>query len=256
MQIAALCNEELQNWDRAEELVKQMSQRFRDSTFDWFFWCRRTGRGDAKAAQQHAQQFLNSNGEDLPADLLDEAGVYFILEDQPAAALAAFKRAFDNDETNLYAAMQAASLADQLSRPAERNTLLAAIVDAERSYDEDEIYVPYVRLAGLFRRYLSGGRSALESSSLDEVLQLVDARERKELDDFVESEKAVKELMQPDGRTYVDYFVGSFLRLRGDAAAADTYLKRCAQSPNKHIITCTLANDYLRRHAAAEPEKP
>lgn len=70
--IAAAYREEgLGNFDRAEEWMKAVSHRYDNQPEVWYFWCLRTGRGDAVSAKKFLVDAIANRGDQLGvADLL------------------------------------------------------------------------------------------------------------------------------------------------------------------------------------------
>lgn len=63
LQCAAHCYEGLEDWETAEKYKRAISGRYQGSEADWYFWCRRTGRGDVEAAKGLAERALNESVE-------------------------------------------------------------------------------------------------------------------------------------------------------------------------------------------------
>lgn len=63
LQCAAHCYEGLEDWETAEKYQRAISGRYEGSEAEWYFWCRRTGRGDAEAAKELAERALNESVE-------------------------------------------------------------------------------------------------------------------------------------------------------------------------------------------------
>jgi len=53
------CNESLRKWDRAEAILKAGFERY-PGTVGWYAFCRRTGKGDARAAETQLREVLES----------------------------------------------------------------------------------------------------------------------------------------------------------------------------------------------------
>ena len=57
--LLAQCQEALRKWDRAEAVLKAGFERY-PGTVGWYAFCRRTGKGDARAAETQLRQVLES----------------------------------------------------------------------------------------------------------------------------------------------------------------------------------------------------
>lgn len=59
LRCAVECSEGLEEWNEAEGFQKAISQRYADAWAGWYFWCRRTGRGNATAALDSCFQYVS-----------------------------------------------------------------------------------------------------------------------------------------------------------------------------------------------------
>ena len=91
--VAARCNEGLLRWNEAEKYYRACSERYEDSSLEWYAFCRRTGQGDLDAARNLAQAYLDK-GIELSAQPGPFTSVtFYLLEKQPQKALAAMEQA-------------------------------------------------------------------------------------------------------------------------------------------------------------------
>ncbi len=120
---AAACNEGLQRWGKAEQYYRACSERYRSSSLDWYFFCRRTGEGDLEGAHGFAKAYIEKLA-DLtvqpdPFDLI----TFYLLEDEPEKALSEIEKMLgknpDADD-----AFWMALIADQLKDAKKRDVSL------------------------------------------------------------------------------------------------------------------------------------
>ncbi len=55
MLTACECHEMLKEWDKAEQFIRAVAERYDGEQFEWMLWCYRTGHGDTDAADQCAR---------------------------------------------------------------------------------------------------------------------------------------------------------------------------------------------------------
>jgi tetratricopeptide (TPR) repeat protein len=228
MMTASRCHEMLGEWEKAEALIRATSERYDSSATEWMLWCHRTGHGDANAADDCARKEFESLGTSLAPLTLQRVGVYYLLKKEPEKALAVFKRAYEQGH-NAYDAMHAAIAADTLGNAADRDQLLSQIIDANLSQDPQGFVS-----AGLYKRLAELMRSSLPPGSLKDF-------------GFDKVEAVVNGSPNVVAPVNLEYFVGMFLKNRGEAEKSRVYLVRCAQSTlhNKftHVLACQVLRD-------------
>jgi tetratricopeptide (TPR) repeat protein len=228
MMTACRCHEMLGEWAKAEAFIRATSERYESSATEWMLWCHRTGHGDASAAADCARKEFESLGTSLPPQTLQRIGVYYLLKKEPDKALAVFKRAYEQGH-NSYDAMHAAIIADTLGNGAARDQFLSQIIDANLSQNPHGVVS-----AGLYKRLAELMRKSLPPGSPKDFA-------------FDEADAVVKGSPNDEAPANLEYFVGMFLKNRGDAEKSHEYLVRSAQSElyNKytHILACQVLRD-------------
>lgn len=214
MPYAAECAEQLGDWTRAELWMRRLSERYPQSAGDWFFWCRRTGRGQEAEARRLAAARYEALPERASEADLENAAIFFLLTERPARASEAFARCWQQHRS-VHGARGLALLAD-----AEGNT---AVRD-EHLRHAASCPVPVARVLALFRDCLAQGKP------LD--LQAVEA---------------VFQELTPAGATESCYLVGRFLELRGQRQEAARYYRRCADASQAFAGVRALAAEALRK---------
>lgn len=221
LRTAARCYEGLEDWEQAERYQRANSERYDNAWADWYFWCRRTGRGEVEAAAEFAR---NTIAQLSPTQrvMTQETAVFFELEGEREKALEEHLQFINSEDEGTYAAMSAYLLADELNRTKQRETLLHKLLapGIENSAS---------LLCELATRPAPAG--AKDSPALsDAELKLCHAWE-----------------FESGRMTNAAWFIGKLLLNRKRQAEAVPWLKRAASSPNTGKWTCVLATAELTR---------
>jgi tetratricopeptide (TPR) repeat protein len=213
------------NWRKAETFHRLTAERYEISEFDWYRWCRRTGRGNLAAARRLAEKCIARQRKNPTAEGLDTIGMYEALEDQPARALEEFRAAAAREGGNAYHALHAALLADELGNPPLRDELL---VEARRRGATENGYL--VVMISAFERCLEQGIEQFDRAYVD---------------------WAIRDRSRPGSPTNEFYFVGKFLALRGRESEAREYFQSAATSSHYNKFNSTLAAYALLKSGVA-----
>jgi tetratricopeptide (TPR) repeat protein len=219
------------DWRRAEAFHRANTERYAShgADLDWYCWCRRTGRGDVAAARVFARDYVTRLKEWPTAKAHDRIGMYYILEDQPAEALEAFRAGAGFESEVPYHSLHAALLADELGDGPQRDELLK-----EAHVRELPRKGSLVEIVSAFRNVLEGGSDRLDLPALDWAIR----------------DKAV-----PGGPTNDYYFVGKFLTLHGRVAEGREWLQRAATSPAGKYNVILAAYALLKAGVAVEQRR-
>ena len=218
----ARCYELRQEWDEAEEVLRAVAQRYRDQSLEWMFFCARSGHGHADEAEKVGREFVESLGSGISQNNVGEVATFHILTKEPKKALAIFQEG-GYRTTNPYDAIYAALLVDNLGDAALRDSLLAKVVNEEKRTTGTAR--AYVEVASMMRGAVQ--RESPKPLDLDRIEPLIAKTEAGEPTNFY-------------------YFVGAFLRNRGDLQNAKKYLMLSATSPMYQKYTQALARVALR----------
>jgi tetratricopeptide (TPR) repeat protein len=225
----ARCHEMLGDWKKAEQLVRAASERYNDGMLSWMFWCHRTGHGDKHAADEFARQQIESWGTNLRGQQYRDIAIYYLLTNEPDKALVLWKRSYEVRE-DPFAGLHSALVADTLGKTAERDALLKRVIDTKlpENYLEFKTSQYYQQLAAQFQAMLPP--KAAKQLNLPEIEKIQTA--------------AMSDKLRP---STLLYFVGVFLKNRGDLDTAKKYLIRCAQSNDwdvrNHVLACQLLQE-------------
>jgi tetratricopeptide (TPR) repeat protein len=223
---AARCHEMLGEWKKSEQFVQTVSENYEGSRFSWMYWCHRTGRGDVRRADELARKQLEGWGTTLFAAQYRNIAFYYLATGEPDKALLLLQKTYENGH-EYYAGLHGAIVADSLGKSDERDALLKQVIETKLPHNfveskGGEVYSP---LAAQFREALaSNGDKPLDLAKVDEI------QSKSHLPASV-----------------LRYFVGVFLKNRGDLPNATKYLTRCAQSTDwnqvEHVLACQLLRE-------------
>jgi len=231
MYAAGRCYEGLRRWTAAESHMRWLSERYWGSRFDWYYWCRRTGRGDVKRARTLALTRIANLKEVTEKEDFSKLnfsrtafGVFYLIDQNPKAAKEMFQSAVDRWQSP-YAALHLALLEGAERNDAARDAALKIAGD----HLVDRGLIPpqpeYAHLGPMFARHLSGGASSrVDTESLDRTIDAMDAGDA----------------------SGVAYLVGRFLQLQGDEKKAIRFLQRAAAPGIRPNWNRTLACVALR----------
>jgi tetratricopeptide (TPR) repeat protein len=219
------------DWKKAEEIIKAEVERYPSDVLGWLAWCRRTGHGDAKAAQAAAEHYFSTLGTPAPAYVLPTIATYYQFMGEPQKSLALLKRSYEVTKEPL-SGLRAAVLADSLDDASTRDSLLAQVAEVDRAAAKQR-----------------SGQSKLQEENAAcyrEVAAtlLAAAGDSKPLD-LTRIDTALSKAM-PGQPTYLYYLVGTFLQKHGDSEKSKIYLMRSATSLRYHTYIRTLAISTLR----------
>jgi tetratricopeptide (TPR) repeat protein len=233
---AARCHERLGDWDESERLVRAVAARYDSAPFEWIYWCHRTGHGDIEAANDFTRQHIESWGPQLFPWQERDTGLYYVLVGDTAKAIGPLQRAFDKGH-EYFSAFHAAVAADRLGKTAERDAFLKQIVETEppaKSSEGKPAVQCYRQLAGYLREMLPP--KSVKKLNIAEVDKILSGARSTGL-----------------STSTLPYFVGVFLKNRGDVEGAKAYLIRSAQSKDWQRINHVLACQILREMKVKVP---
>ena len=96
LKVASVATEQLCDWDASERWIKALSSSYSSSAgWLWYFWCRRTGRGDLEGARELAAQHLRGDQKYSSRGPYTLQGAYDFIEGDFESALKAYENALD-----------------------------------------------------------------------------------------------------------------------------------------------------------------
>jgi tetratricopeptide (TPR) repeat protein len=219
MECAQRCAEGMGDWEQAELWIRRVSERYPDtSSFRWYLFCERTGHGDAKAAREFAEQYLETIGG--PEAASPEAiGFFSWAGGRPKEALSWFQKAYQKAPTT-HSGACVMLVADEIGETVTRDESLKTLVGKHRSEAPKT-----VGICEMFLKALEPGKEgSLDVQAIDRVLQSI----------------------PDDRRGNTEFIVGLYLRNHGKAGDARTYLERCANAPGVPAEMRAIAARALR----------
>jgi tetratricopeptide (TPR) repeat protein len=238
--LASNVYEGLGRWLESEHWAREATRCYPSySGYVWYFWCLRTGRGDAEQARQAADAYFKMDGVDRSEQGRGQMFVAGACQDKPQEALEHMKTLakmcleppngwIDRSYAQIHLALVAGELEDH-------DTQRSAITELRRIVDE-EILPKDADFAAVNEMILNVLTGELPSEA-----SLADYDERLEKLDKAQ-------------RCDYEYFMGRVHELRGEPDVADTYYGRAVTRGPLDRHNATLAGYYLsKRHGTSRP---
>ncbi len=231
---AAKCYEGLGDLDKAEQLTRANSRRYTNASLRWFEFCARTGHGDYPAAQQHAQQYVNTLRGPPSDSVLAQIATFYTCIGEKQKAYELFKSQSDKRLVGRFKPLTTAALADELGQHDVRDAILAKftapIKIQKKTVDGKPVAIvsgyPLRHLATLIRRDLENGDKPFDTTAFEELAAL--------LSDLYYADMA--------------YYVGRHLTAHGDVELGRKYLKQSVAIVQPNSLASVLAGLALREH--------
>jgi tetratricopeptide (TPR) repeat protein len=211
--------EGLENWAKSEEHIRGVSMEARDKEkMSWYFWCRRTGRGDLDAARQLARQYMAAPlANDIYAP--ESFGVLELLEGDRANALIQFDKAWGLRRESEWCGLHVVLL---VAEDKDQQALDQALVKLLNQTKADDPATPAevrdpVRL--VVDQMAGGGGAAVNGDAL----------------------MAALDRMNREGRAKFGYFFGRIAELAGEKTAAEKCYRRSLDGGLFRQYNATLA---------------
>ncbi|AMV22498.1 NPCBM/NEW2 domain-containing protein [Planctomyces sp. SH-PL14] len=216
LRCAVECCEGLGEWNEAEGFQKAISQRYADEWAGWYFWCRRTGRGNATAALDACFQYVSRLS---PQQRRNLSGISLVYQLEGDLKQALEHRPDINSVTPPDLALRSIVILDQMNETEERDKG-ARMVLAQGGEDGATL---------LCEQLLRSGRGAPPFSEA----------EARYCQTFLVSGYGIL--------TDRAWCLGRLLLTRNRRKEAVEWLKRAAGSPTTDRDSCVLASAELIR---------
>jgi hypothetical protein len=219
MECAARCAEGLKDWKRAEAWHQMIAERYDQYAWsDWYYFCKRTGHGDLKAARDFGDQAIKerANGRDPVGE--EDVGCFYWLDGRTEKAKAVLYKAY-KERSSLIAAGCLAMIADDANDAGRRNQLIKEVIPKYKNAFPKLMETCQVLLDTILE---PDGKKSLDKAALDRLIG------------GSASLPGFGELL-----------VGWFLKNHGQADTAKKLLERCANSTNVWIGFRSLASDAM-----------
>ncbi|MDP6503336.1 MAG: hypothetical protein QF886_06955, partial [Planctomycetota bacterium] len=171
MLTATKCYEKLGRWNDAELWIRRTSERYQESQLIWFFWCKRTGHGDAFAASKLGDKMIKRLEKEGRADYVSHrTAAFYLMSDRPDEALKFYLRLHKAGDG--LAGIFAALLSEELELPATRDD---AFLLAQLARGKDPLVAG---LASLVTEIETGG--LVTGLPIEKLKRLIDSKRRAE----------------------------------------------------------------------------
>ncbi len=229
-----LC-EGLAEWEESEQWIREMSENYPSNSGEsWYFWCRRTGRGNRQQAQLLAGKFFSTAFTYPTREKLIGLGAYRFLKGDTQAAMEAYRKALSY-RTTFTCSLMIAQMARQLGDEKTREKVLLEMEKASEQQKGTERYDEAVHAVGL---------------KIVELLKSGDASE-----DLLDQIEKMLTNIEENTRSAFAYFVGRELDELGKSEEAEKYWRRALILPNYDPIYATLAGSALAEsHGTSRPD--
>lgn len=218
-QCAAECHEQTGDWKGSEAYVRRSAKHYAGTEPSWYFWCRRTGRGDVAEARRFATSRLAELESSESAEEKLDAAIFRYCEGDTLQALKILRESFVVD-SNPHIGLTASLIADESGDQKLRDRLLQESLDAARAQGGS--------LGNLIHDF---SNALLTEKAIPIDAKMCDWRLH----------------LLPDGEPTAQwYYLGRFLLTRGQNEEAITYLSLAATSPQEGKFN-TLAGITLTR---------
>ncbi len=210
----------MNDWERAEAWHRQISDRYSESSYDnWFYFCKRTGHGDLKAARDFVDLVIKQRAERRNPILEEAAGCFYWLDGRTEQAKAVLSKAYNRG--SLVAAFCLAMIADDAKDASRRDQILKDLIARCKQSAPKLVAICQMLLDTVLD---PGGKKPLDQAALDRLIEANELR-----------------------RDISEWVVGWFLKNHGQVETARTLLERAANSPNLWDGFRALADDAIKR---------
>jgi len=207
IQQAAALHERLGNWEQAEQHYARAARRYDTMAFNWFFWCRQTGQGDAEAAAEVALEYVVSRSGNMTENDKLLTALYYLFTNDPASAE---KLILEVTRQRFFAVYgwHLVVLEDELGKTKDRDEMLARLIKLDQS-DQLGDYSATTGIARHVRDNLlvEGGQPDFDFLN-DQIARL-----------------------PPGVITIMHYFLGRLLKNHAYADQGNAWLQTAATSP-------------------------
>jgi tetratricopeptide (TPR) repeat protein len=229
LKMAATVAEGLGHWEESERWIREMSTSYPSSSGpEWYFWCRRTGRGDLDTARRYAEGYFAQTGLDHILGIRHWEANYVLLEGRRDEALEIFREmAAAHDETFrlVYVVNLAAEANDAELLEATLEQIDEGVAEYKSSHPNIyEVIVDYVSLM----------------------------RKKKISDDEYARINRVIETLDPNDRCWYHYVIGMMAARRGDQKIAEEHWGQAVtEGPFDELASTLSGNELAKIHGTS-----
>jgi tetratricopeptide (TPR) repeat protein len=230
LELASRVDEGLGHWDESEKWIREMANAYPSSSAnEWYFWCRRTGRGNLDAARKLVQNYFNAEWIKANVDGQLKVFTYHLSDNDVRAAFEDVKKIVKLAEANheaddnlVYYQMHLALVARELK---EADAAAAAIKEIRELSEQYREKHPNFSAFNIATCDILDGKTLADDTRVAIVEKM---------------EKQPKEI-----RCNCYYFFGKAYDLAGNKELAEQYWKQCVTRGPFDRYNATLAGKYL-----------
>jgi tetratricopeptide (TPR) repeat protein len=231
--LAGQVYEGLGRWDESEKWFREATESYPTSSgYEWYLWCRRTGRGDVEPARKYFDQFLKLD----TVQRSEPIATYCYIDEMLSGRFQqALKRVQANPEyaEKIYWQTHAALLAKRLGN----EQLYVASMDRLMALSDEKERPDLPHLSDVIR-----AMQKLQREGLLDDASLADVDKR--LEEFSPSEKC-----------NFSYYLGEQLALHGHEKQAEAYWRRAMAGSRTNMCTATFAGQRLaEKYGTSSPD--
>ncbi len=241
MLLASRVCEGLGHWEDSEKWARETSTSYPTGSGDeWYFWCRRTGRGDLSSARKLMENYIQAGWIKTSLDGQLKLATFHILENDLESAFVDSQRALElakakktADDDLVYEELCLALVAKELKKDDDAAT---AIKETRR-------------LSEAFRQK----HPAFSDANID-VCDVLDGNELSDAT-LQKFDKQLEKDINKNSRCNYEYFLGRAYDLAGDKDKAEEYWNECVTHGPFDRYSATLAGKYLcDQHKTSRPD--
>lgn len=230
--------EALADWEKSEYWVRQTSEHYpTNNAPNWYFWCRRTGRGDPVAAESLMLEYLQrSDILDADYSIFMNQALYRYMQGDLEGAVASLKKASEKSKTGYFLRF-----------------LLAELADAQGDRE-----LLHYTLAWLEEEYLNRSNDANDASRdvIAFALRLYQG-EHSTAADLDSLQEWVKRYDDDTSRSQIAYILGSAFNAAGRKEDAERFWTYALTMPWRDVKAASLAGFHLAaRYGTSRDDTP
>lgn len=222
LRVASHICECLAEWEESEAWIREMSTSYpTSSAHHWYFWCRRTGRGDVDSARALAQRYFDNPNYPSNRNAAITRGVYHLLEGDYDSSLENYRKAAGYYSSFTPNFMQIQLARELGNKRIEQEALAAMQTHIDELGDKtDEVDRGAIDIFGVIKR----------QETTDEEIAHIDRQLR---------------LMDTSNRCVFAYFFARELEAMGRSDDAIAYFRKSVRIPVSQSNYSTLSGARL-----------
>lgn len=219
--VAADVTEQLGLWDESERWIKAGATSYPSySGSTWYFWCRRTGRGDLEAARKLESKYFGRAGTGDTRTACTTRGTYLLLEGDLEAALKEYEKAL-----TFYNSISCTCMVARLARETGKPERVQEVIEQYRRFVHEMDNPEIIFTMGLDMMDL------IEAEQVDEKL--------------IEKLNGCYRKIEPINASMTSYLIGIELQRLGAQKLAKEHFRNSLNCYHREVLYSTLAGHEL-----------